>query len=159
MLGVKAWLKVYGEDLRPPDATGTLRLSYGVVSGFMENGDKIPYTTTFKTLYQKAKENGYKFPYELPPSFLKKKSALNMKAGLNFVATLDAIGGNSGSPCINKKGEFIGILFDINPPALANKFVYDDTKARSVLVNSQGIIESLQKVYGAQNLVKELLKK
>lgn len=158
-LVVKAWLKLKGTSVRPPDASRTLRLSFGVVKGFVDKGEKIPYQTTFKGLYKKAKKHENKPPYKLPPSFVQKKRALNLNAGLNFVTTIDAIGGNSGSPCVNKNGEFVGVLFDINPPALANKFIYDGTKGRSILVHSQGIIESLLNVYDAKPLVDELLMK
>jgi len=153
---LKAWLNDKGEDLRPPDANGFLRFSFGAVRGYTDAGRKIPYGTTYKSLYEKAQKYENKPPYELPARFLQKKSSIDFNVGLNFVTTADAIGGNSGSPCVNKKGEFIGVLFDINPPGLANRFIYDDTRARSILVHSRGILEALLKVYNAKPLADEL---
>ena len=154
---LKAWLRFKGDALRPPDANGFLRLSFGTVVGLMDKGRKIPYYTDYRSLYEKAENNGNKPPYELPSRFIKRKASIDPAVGLNFVTTADAIGGNSGSPCINRSGELIGILFDINPPALANRFIYDDTKARSILVHSRGILEALLKVYDAKPLADELM--
>ena len=114
---------------------------------------------TYKSLYEKAQKYENKPPYELPARFLQKKSSIDLNVGLNFVTTADAIGGNSGSPCVNKKGEFIGVLFDINPPGLANRFIYDDTRARSILVHSKGILEALLKICDAKPLADELMGK
>jgi len=141
----------------PPDATRTLRLSFGIVKGYMENGKKIPFQTTFKGLYELSEKQGNKFPYNLPSGFIKEKSKIDLSIPLNFVATCDSSGGNSGSPLVNKNGEFIGILFDGNKQSLPNRFLYSDTQSRSVMVNSQGIIEALLKVYKAKPLVDELL--
>jgi hypothetical protein len=156
---LRAWLKYKGEAIRPPDANGFLRLSFGAVKGFVDNGRRIPYCTTYKSLYEKAQKYENKPPYELPARFLQKKSSIDLNVGLNFVTTADAIGGNSGSPCVNKKGEFIGVLFDINPPGLANRFIYDDTRARSILVHSKGILEALLKICDAKPLADELMGK
>ncbi len=152
----KALFKIKGTSI-PPDATSTLRLSFGVVKGYVEGGKKIPYYTTFKGLYERAKKFGNKPPYELPPSFIKKKSALNLDTPLNFVATCDSIGGNSGSPVVNRKGELVGVLFDGNIQSLPNNFVYTEEIARSVMVHSQGIIEALLKIYDARPLVEEIM--
>ncbi|MGQ9618914.1 MAG: S46 family peptidase, partial [Candidatus Aminicenantia bacterium] len=152
----EAIFKIKGTSV-PPDATGTLRLSFGVVKAYIENGKKIPYLTTFKGLYERANKFGNKPPYELPQSFKKRKSALNLSVPLNFVATCDSIGGNSGSPVVNRKGELVGVLFDGNIQSLPNNFVYTEEQARSVMVHSQGIIEALLKVYGAKPLVDEIL--
>ncbi len=152
----QALFKLKGTSI-PPDATGTLRLSFGVVKGYVENGKKIPYYTTFKGLYERAEKFGNKPPYELPPSFIQKKSPLNLNTPLNFVATCDSIGGNSGSPVVNRKGELVGVLFDGNIQSLPNNFVYTEEIARSVMVHSQGIIEALLKVYNAKALVDELI--
>ncbi len=153
----RAIFKLKGTSV-PPDATSTLRLSYGVVKGYREAGRWIPFQTNFAGLYQRAEQFGFKFPYELPESFLQKKKALNLKVPLNFVATADSIGGNSGSPVVNTRGEVVGVLFDGNIQSLPNRFVYTEELARSVMVHSQGIIEALLKVYGAKELVNELLK-
>jgi hypothetical protein len=141
----------------PPDATGTLRMSFGIVKSYVENGQKIPYETTFAGLYEKSQKAGNKDPYELPASFLKKKSAVRMSTPINFVSTCDSIGGNSGSPLVNRQGEFVGVLFDGNIQSLPNRFVYDDKIARSVMVHGQGIIEALLKIYDAKPLVDEML--
>ncbi|MGB8959443.1 MAG: S46 family peptidase [Candidatus Aminicenantales bacterium] len=141
----------------PPDATGTLRLSFGAVKGYVENGRKIPFQTTFAGLYEKSAKAGNKNPYELPASFIAKKSAVNLATPINFVATADSIGGNSGSPLVNRKGEFVGVLFDGNIQSLPTRFVYEDTISRSVMVHGQGIIEALIKIYDAKPLVDEIL--
>lgn len=152
----RAIFKLKGTTV-PPDATSTLRLSFGVVKGYREAGRWIPFQTTFAGLYERAKQFGFKFPYELPPSFLQKKNQLNLKTPLNFVATVDSIGGNSGSPVVNVRGELVGVLFDGNIQSLPNRFVYTEELARSVMVHAQGIIEALLKVYGAKELVREIL--
>jgi hypothetical protein len=141
----------------PPDATGTLRLSFGVAKGYVESGRKIPYETTFAGLYEKSENAGNKDPYELPESFLKKKAAINLATPVDFVSTCDSIGGNSGSPVVNRRGEFVGVLFDGNIQSLPTRFVYEDMISRSVLVHGQGIIEALLKVYDAKPLVDEIL--
>jgi hypothetical protein len=152
----RALFKLKGTSV-PPDATSTLRLSFGVVKGYVENNKKIPFQTTYAGLYRKSEQNGNKDPYELPPSFLRKKSALNLGVALNFVSTADSIGGNSGSPVVNRNGELVGVLFDGNIQSLPTRFVYDDEIARSVMVHSQGIIEALRKIYRADPLVEEIL--
>jgi S1-C subfamily serine protease len=95
-------------------------------------------------------------PFRLPESILKAKSALEAKTPLNFVSTCDIIGGKSGSPTVNTKGEVVGIIFDSNLEAMANRFVYDEVEGRAVHVASQGIIEALRKVYHAQRVIEEL---
>jgi hypothetical protein len=152
----QAMFKLRGTSV-PPDATGTLRLSFGLAKGYVENGKKILVETNFAGLYQKSERAGNKDPYELPESFLKKKAAVNLGTPINFVSTCDSIGGNSGSPVVNRKGEFVGVLFDGNIQSLPTRFVYEDTISRSVLVHSQGIIEALLKIYDAKPLVDEIL--
>ena len=152
----RALFKLKGTAV-PPDATGTPRLSFGVVKGYVENGKRIPFQTTFKGLYEKSEQNNNQPPYELAPSFLQKKTALRLSAPLNFAATVDSIGGNSGSPVVNRNGDAVGVLFDGNIQSLPNNFVYTEDIPRSVMVHSQGIIEALLKVYEAKPLVDELL--
>jgi hypothetical protein len=106
--------------------------------------------------YKRAEEHGNKPPYELPQSWMKMKSKLNLSTPFNFVSTADIIGGNSGSPTVNKKGEVVGIIFDGNIQSLANNFFYDDSDQRAVSVDSRGIIEALRKIYDADALVNEL---
>jgi hypothetical protein len=141
---------------QPPDATFTLRLSYGAVKGYMENGKKIPYFTTLGGAYEHAAEHGGKTPYELPDSWIKAKSKLSLLTPFNYVSTADIIGGNSGSPTVNKAGEVVGIIFDGNIQSLANNFFYNDVQQRAVHVDSRGIIEVLRKIYGADGLANEL---
>jgi len=141
---------------QPPDATFTLRLSYGTVKGYEENGKKIPYFTTFGGAFQHAEEHGNKPPYNLPDGWVKMKSKLNLETPLNYVSTADIIGGNSGSPTVNRAGEAVGIIFDGNIQSLVLDFYYTDREARAVHVDSRGIIEALRKIYGADALANEL---
>jgi hypothetical protein len=154
----RAMFRLKGTSI-PPDATGSLRLSFGPVKGYVENGKHIPFATTFAGLYAKSAAHGNKDPYELPESFLQAEPRVDKTVELNFVSTADSIGGNSGSPVVNRKGEFVGVLFDGNIQSLPNNFVYTDTIARSVMVDARGIIEALLKVYGAKPLVDEILGK
>ncbi len=141
---------------QPPDATFTLRLSYGAVKGYEENGKKISYFTELGGAYQHASEHGDKPPYQLPESWMKSKSKLKLEIPLDYVSTADIIGGNSGSPTVNKKGEVVGIIFDGNIQSLEWNFIYEEKQARAVHVDSRGIVEALRQIYGASNLVDEL---
>lgn len=142
---------------QPPDATFTLRLSYGQVKGYEENGKAIPFDTNMGGAYEHAAEHSNQPPYNLPESWMKSKSTLNLKTSLNFVSTADIIGGNSGSPTVNKNGEVVGIIFDGNIQSLAWNFAYSDKQARAVSVDSRGIQEALRKIYGAAALADELM--
>ena len=140
-----------------PDATFTLRLSFGTVKGYTEDGKKIPFETTFEGLYAKSKEENNRFPYDLPQSWIDKKSKLNLKTPFNFVCTADIIGGNSGSPVVNRAGEVVGLIFDGNIQSLVWDFVYTDEQARAVSVCSQAIPEALRAIYDAAPLADELV--
>ena len=142
---------------QPPDATFTLRLSYGQVKGYEENGEAIPFDTNIGGAYEHAAEHSNQPPYNLPESWMKAKSQLDLKTPLNFVSTADIIGGNSGSPTVNKRGEVVGIIFDGNIQSLAWNFAYSDKQARAVSVDSRGIQEALRKIYGASALADELM--
>ena len=142
---------------QPPDATFTLRLSYGVVKGYQENGKSIPFDTNMGGAFEHAAAHGSQPPYNLPESWINSKSKLDLKTPLNFVSTADIIGGNSGSPTVNKKGEVVGIIFDGNIQSLVWNFVYTDVQARAVSVDSRGIQEALRKIYGATALADELM--
>jgi hypothetical protein len=141
---------------QPPDATFTLRLSYGAVRGYEENGKKIPYFTDFAGGFQHSAEHDNKDPYHLPDSWMNSKPKLNLRTPLNFVSTADIIGGNSGSPTVNTKGEVTGIIFDGNIESLVWNFFYTDKVARAVHVDARGITEALRKIYGANGLADEL---
>ena len=140
----------------PPDATFTLRLSYGQVEGYKVNGNKVPWFTTMGGAYVHAAAHGSKPPYQLPESWLKAKSSLNLKTVYDTASTPDIIGGNSGSPVINKNAEVVGIIFDGNIESLPWNFVYDDKQGRSVATDSRAIIEALRKIYRADGLANEL---
>ena len=139
-----------------PDATFTLRLAYGPVVGYTENGQSVPSFTTMAGLYQRAAENQQKPPFDLPVSWVKRKSSLNLQTPFNFVSTADIIGGNSGSPVVNRAGEFVGIIFDGNLQSLVLDYAYEDAQARAVSVHSSAILEALSQVYHADALAKEL---
>jgi Peptidase S46 len=141
---------------QPPDATFTLRLSYGTVKGYKENGKDIPYFTMMGGAYEHAAEHNNQPPFNLPESWMNSKSKLDLKTPLNFVSTADIIGGNSGSPTVNKLGEVVGIIFDGNIESLSANFAYSDVQSRAVSVDSRGIQEALRKIYGAGALADEL---
>ena len=139
-----------------PDATFTLRLAFGTVKGYKDDGKDVPAFTNFAGLYERSKEQGNTGPFELPKRWVEKKDKLDLKTPLNFVATADIIGGNSGSPVVNAKGEVVGLIFDGNIQSLVLDFLFDDTIARAVSVDSRAITESLRKVYDAGWLADEI---
>ncbi len=151
----RARFAVYKDSVYP-DATFTLRLAFGEVKGYEEDGRKIPWTTTLGGTFAHAADHQYRPPFNLPKSWLDNKDKLNAATPFNFVSTADIIGGNSGSPVVNRAGEFVGIIFDMNLESLVYRFAYTDVGARAVSVHSEGIIEALKTVYGAQKLVEEL---
>jgi len=142
---------------QPPDATFTLRLSYGAVKGYPENGKTIPFATNMGGAFEHAAEHKNQPPYNLPESWTKGQGNLNLKTPLNFVSTADIIGGNSGSPTVDKKGEVVGIIFDGNIESLSANFAFSEVQSRAVSVDSRGIQEALRKIYGATALADELL--
>ncbi|HEX3619880.1 MAG TPA: S46 family peptidase [Candidatus Udaeobacter sp.] len=139
-----------------PDATFTLRLSYGTVRGYEQDGKQIPAFTDFAGLYQRSAEHDNKPPFVLPQRWIDKKADLNLTTHLDFVSDADIIGGNSGSPVVNKSNEFVGIIFDGNIQSLVLDCSYTDTQARAVSVDSAAITEALRKVYDAGALADEL---
>ena len=139
-----------------PDATFTLRLSYGAVEGYMENGQKVSAFTTLGGLFARSDKFKHEFPYNLPERWVAKKSALNLNTPFNFVSTNDIIGGNSGSPTINQNGELVGLIFDGNIQSLVGDFMYDQSVNRAISVDSRGMLEVLKKVFGANEIVSEL---
>ena len=139
-----------------PDATFTLRLSYGPVKGYEENGKQIPALTTTAGLYQRGAEHRNQGPFAIPNRWLDQKSNLNPNTPFNFVSTADIIGGNSGSPVVNKNNEFVGIIFDGNIQSLALDCIFTEKQARAVSVDSAIISEAVRKVYNAGPLMDEI---
>jgi hypothetical protein len=151
----RALYEIRGTKLYP-DATFTLRLSYGAVKGYQQNGKWIPPFTTIGGLYQHAAERGNKPPFQVPERWISKKPALDLKTPFNFVSTNDIIGGNSGSPVVNRNAEIVGLIFDGNIQSLVGNFIYDGAQNRAVSVDSRVMIEALRKVYGANEVAVEL---
>ncbi|QVL31276.1 S46 family peptidase [Telmatocola sphagniphila] len=152
----KLRFKAFGKTVAP-DATFTLRIAFGTVKGYETDAkENIPFHTTFEGLYSRATKLQNREPFELPKRWLEGKSKLDLKTPFNFVSTADTIGGNSGSPVLNEKGEFIGINFDRNRYGLVRNFLYTDVQARHIAVHSKGILEALKKLYDCQALVDEI---
>jgi hypothetical protein len=151
----QARFAVYGKSLYP-DATFTLRLAYGAVKGYPMNGTQAPPTTTFFGLYDRAYSFGLKPPYNLPARYLERRTRLDLAGPLDFVNTCDIIGGNSGSPVINRQGELVGLIFDGNIESLVGDYVYNEVNNRAVAVHSGAIIEALRELYDASSLADEL---
>ncbi len=146
---------VFGQDV-PPDATGTLRLSFGTVKGYQSEGVLTPWKTNFGGLFARHDAFDGQPPYSLPAVWLEARGKLKPDTPFNFVSTVDIIGGNSGSPVVNRKGELVGLIFDGNLESLGNRFGYTETTARSLAVDVRAILEALEVVYGASALVKEM---
>ena len=136
--------------------TCALPISFGEAKGYTENGEKVPWATTLGGTYEHAAAHNNKEPFELPKIWTERKSQLNLSTPYNFVSTADIIGGNSGSPVINRQGELVGIIFDGNIESLVLDYTYTDQVSRAVAVHSAGILEALRKVYAANRLVTEL---
>ena len=151
----KARFLVYGKGAYP-DATFTLRLSYGTVDGYPYNGTVAPPFTTYYGLYDRAASFSNQPPFNLTAHQVAGRDKLDLTTPLDFVSTGDIIGGNSGSPVVNREGELAGLIFDGNIESLAGDFVYDGTRNRAVAVHSVGMIEGLRKLYGADALADEL---
>ncbi len=153
----KAMFEEFGDKLYP-DATFTLRLAFGTVKGYEENGKWIAPYTNIGGAFEHARAHQDTEPWKLPESWIaaKKAGRLKLDTPLNFVSTADIIGGNSGSPVVDRKGELVGIIFDGNIHSLVLDFGYSDKLARAVSVDSRGIIEALRSVYAADSLLKEL---
>ena len=151
----QARFAVYGKSASP-DATFTLRLAFGTVTGYSMNGTRAPWKTTFHGLYDRALGFDMKPPNELPKRYLDRKDRIDLTTPLNFVSTCDIIGGNSGSPMVNRQGELVGLIFDGNIESLVSNFVYNGETGRAVAVHAGAIMETLRKVYDATELADAL---
>jgi hypothetical protein len=151
----KARFLVYGKSSYP-DATFTLRLSYGKMTGYPMNGTKAPFKTTVFGMFDRAASFDNVGPYELPSRYKEGRSKLTLSTPLNFVTDNDIIGGNSGSPVINRSGELVGLIFDGNIESLAGDYIYDGSANRAVAVHTAGMTEVLKKLYPVEPLLKEL---
>jgi hypothetical protein len=154
----KARFAVYGKTAAP-DATFTLRLSFGTATGYPMNGTLAPYRTTLYGLYDRALSFGDKGDFALPTRFWERKASLDLATPVNFVCSCDIIGGNSGSPVVNRAGELVGLIFDGNIESLPGRFAYDGTKNRAVAVHCAYMLEGLKKLYDAGPLAAEIEKK
>jgi hypothetical protein len=152
----KARFAAFGKTAYP-DATFTLRLSYGKVDGYPMNGTIAPPMTTLFGLYDRAASFSYNPPFDLPRRWVEAQKQLDLSMPMDFVTTNDIIGGNSGSPVINAAGEIVGLIFDGNIESLVGDFVYEGSTNRAVAVHTAAMTEALQKVYGAGKLANELL--
>lgn len=151
----KAVFDVYGTSI-PPDATFTLRIADGVVKDYAYNGTIAPVFTTFYGLYDRYHSFQKKDPWEIPERWKNPPASFDLSARFNFISTNDIIGGNSGSPVVNKNLEVVGIAFDGNIESLPGDFIFDDTKNRCVSVHSAGILEALEDIYKTDRIAKEL---
>ena len=154
MLG-RALFEVYGTQI-PPDATFTLRIADGVVQGYEYNGTTAPVFTTFYGLYDRYYSNGKQYPWSLPKRWQNPPAEFKLETPMNFIATADIIGGNSGSPIINKNAEVVGLAFDGNIESLPAQFIFRTEANRTVGVHSAGMYEAIKDLYNAGRLAEEL---
>ena len=143
-------------DKTYPDATFTLRLSFGQVLPYEENGAKVEAYTDMGGIFERSAERKNAYPFELPESWVEAKAKLNAATPFNFVSTCDIIGGNSGSPVVDREGSVVGLIFDGNIQSLVGNVAYTERQARAVSVDSRAMIEALRNIYGAGKLADEL---
>ncbi|MGB8338756.1 MAG: S46 family peptidase [Burkholderiales bacterium] len=151
----KARFKLKGKSVSP-DATFSLRLAYGQVKGYPAHQTKMPWKTTFYGLYERAAAFDNNAPFDLPNSWQEKRTSLDLTTPFNFVLTNDIIGGNSGSPVVNKAGEVIGLIFDGNIESMGSDYFFDEETGRAIAVHTRAITEALEKVYAMPTLAAEL---
>jgi len=152
----EALYKVYGDEI-PPDATGSLRISDGILKGYDYNGTRAPYKTTFYGSLDRYYSFNRKFPYNLPAYWENLPEDFDLSATLNFVSTCDIIGGNSGSPVINTDAEVVGLAFDGNMESHSGRYIYTTEANRTVSVSAEGMIEAIRDLYKATRLSDEIL--
>jgi hypothetical protein len=136
-----------------PDATFTLRLTYGQVKGWKEGTREVPPFTTFAGAFERATGRD---PFALPEGWLRARDRLDLGTRFDFVTTNDIIGGNSGSPVVNRNAEIVGLIFDGNIHSLGGEYGFDPATNRAVAVHSDALLEALSRIYGAQRIVSEL---
>ncbi len=151
----KARFAAYGKTMYP-DATFTLRLSFGAVKGYPMNGTIAPSHTTLFGLFDRTYSFELKPPFNLPQRYAGGESKLDLTTPVDFVSTCDVIGGNSGSPVIDRQGDLVGLIFDGNIESLVGDYVYNEENNRAVAVHSAVIVEVLRKLYDAGALADEL---
>src|SRR5262249_38814791 len=151
----QARFAAFGKSVAP-DATFTLRLAFGVVKGYEEDGMHVPFHTTFGGAFERADRMGHREPFALPMRWIDGKGKLDLATPFNFVSTADTIGGNSGSPVLNRAGELVGINFDRNRHGLVRNFAYTEVQARHIAVHCRAVLEGLRKLYAADDLLREL---
>ncbi len=154
----KLRFQAYGKRVAP-DATFTLRVAFGVVQGYEADGKPLPFHTTLGGAFERSAAVGGREPFDLPKRWQEGKDKLDLSTPFDFVSTADTIGGNSGSPVLNRAGELVGVNFDRNRPGLVRNFVYTDVQARHIAVHSRAVLEVLRKLYGAGPLADELTRK
>jgi hypothetical protein len=153
----RARFAIYGRNVSP-DATFTLRLAYGTVKGYPAEGTMVPPFTTFHGLYDRSAGFANRAPWDLAPRFSAHRGDVDLDTPYNFVSTADIIGGNSGSPVINRDAELVGLIFDGNIHSLALDYFYTEEKARAIAVDARAILEAADDVYDADALIEELLR-
>ena len=151
----RARFEIYGTDV-PPDATFSLRIADGVVTGYEYNGTVAPIFTTFYGFYDRHYSHEGKEDWALPDRWLDPPSTLDLRTPMNFISTADIIGGNSGSPVLDRDLEVVGVVFDGNAESLPGDYIYLPEKNRSVTVDVRAILEALDEIYDLDRLVLEL---
>jgi hypothetical protein len=151
----RARFAIYGRTIAP-DANFTVRFSFGTVRGYEVGTTLVPYKTTFAGLFDRAESFDYKAPFNVAPQILANKNKITLTTPMNFVYTADTIGGNSGSPIINRQGEIIGVNFDSNIHRFVSRYIYTEEQGRAMAVHTAAMIETLRKIYNANALADEL---